>query len=82
MLDAQDNVHQNVSIETSEEIEMNKIEQRVRRYKEDWQLLSDTLPTGRITIDILYNFLNTKRKLEEKFLADIITLSKTLQDTF
>jgi hypothetical protein len=67
-----------VSIETSEEIEMNKIEQRVRRYKEDWQLLSDTLPTGRITIDILYNFLNTKRKLEEKFLADIITLSKTL----
>jgi hypothetical protein len=57
---------------------MNKIEQRVQRYKEDWKLLSDTLPTGRITIDILYNFLNTKRQLEEKFLADIVALSKTL----
>jgi hypothetical protein len=57
---------------------MNKIEQGVQRYKEDWKLLSDTLPTGRITIDILYNFLNTKRQLEEKFLADIVALSKTL----
>ena len=57
---------------------MNKIEQRVQRYKEDWQLLSDTLPTGRITPDNLYNFLSAKKKLEEKFLADIVTLSKTL----
>ena len=57
---------------------MNKIEQRVQRYKEDWKLLSDTLPTERITIDILYNFLNAKKQLEEKFLADIVALSKTL----
>ncbi len=64
---------------------MNKIEQRVQRYKEDHQILVNFLYRGGglITrLDNITNFLNAKRQLEEKFLADIVTLSKTLQETF
>jgi hypothetical protein len=66
-----------VSIETNEEIEMNKIEQRVQRYKEDSKLLSDTLPiTDNILTNLtnLLNHVNMKKKLEEKFLADIVAI--------
>lgn len=61
---------------------MNKIEQRVQRYKEDWQLLIDST-TPRTTdniltkLDNLYNYLAMKNKMDEKFLADIVALSKT-----
>ena len=56
---------------------MNKIEQRVQRYKEDSKLLSDTLPiTDNILTNLtnLLNHVNMKKKLEEKFLADIVAI--------
>lgn len=58
---------------------MNKIEQRVQRYKEDSKLLSDTLPiTDNILTNLanLLNHVNMKKKLEDKFLADIVAISQ------
>lgn len=58
---------------------MNKIEQRVQRYKEDSKLLSDTLPiTNNILTNLanLLNHVNVKNELEEKFLADIVAISQ------
>lgn len=61
---------------------MNKIEQRVQRYKEDWQLLIDSThrPTDNVLtkLDNIHTYLTMKNRLEEKFLADIVALSKTL----
>jgi hypothetical protein len=58
---------------------MNKIEQRVQRYKEDSKLLSDTLPvTDNILTNLanILNHVNMKKRLEEKFLADIVAISQ------
>ncbi len=58
---------------------MSEIEQRVQRYKEDSKLLSDTLPiTDNILTNLgnLLNHVNMKRKLEEKFLKDIVAISQ------
>jgi translation elongation factor EF-Ts len=65
---------------------MNKIEQRVQRYKEDLTLLAHALVLNKSTTvdNILQNqenilaFLQTRMKMENKMLADIVTLSKTL----
>lgn len=60
---------------------MNKIEQRVQRYIEDVELLKQMLRVSKdamTNLDNLQNHLDTKKKLEEKFLEDILSLSKTL----
>jgi cell shape-determining protein MreC len=64
---------------------MNKIEQRVQRYKEDVALITQVLTEGNDImrdLDNLNLFLKQKKQLEEKFLADIIDLSKTPYGSF